>query len=805
LGDYFYKPSFLVPNNVGIDPSVSNNFTWQNNMTMEQKYFRIRIYDNSDNTLAYDSDKIESGNTSFELPASSLTTNKYYKWTIDVYNDFFSYVSSSMTLFRTNVVPTLSVNAFPNPLTTQQYEFEATYSQSEGIDVRQYKFQLLDSGDEVVYDTGYIYGDELKSTITGLLRETNYKIKCIVVAQNGVMVESAAVSFAVAYDLPDSIQQLVVTPINEKGSIELNWENIRHVSGVINGSYEYHSSYGIVAGMNVPYWAVGLNHLVDDDLDLTIQNARRLKTDLMTISIRIDVDFPTSNTMTLNANSRARASKLYALCKNNNIKIVIEPHICIGNGDYPESAYNPANVSTWFADWKSMLSFLVGIYPNSDIICVGSNLTILETNSASWVDVFAHVKSISDAQVTYRTDWWTTTVLDSTDYQAKLNNTMFSDSNLDFISISAYFELNESEATPSKTTLLANLRSTDVASRGQDIYQEVKNFYTTHGKNIFFGEFGIPALDYGAKEPWNYLVSTVSNQTVQKNVFEAYAELFFPEDWFMGYAWSIQVNKPVKVLDVLGGSFIGYDANEFLKASGGDNKVINLNQYSTANWNTAMSVVSSMGLSLPSRIQLLGENWTNTIRQSLDTAWTSTLTPDPNYAYSVVGDGSMPSYGYPLSHSRGVFLVVPDSSSYLVSGSGSISNRYIRVSSYSQTLSPYYPIGTLLEEVMYRVNIPPKFNKNLWLKEIAELMYEEDIPEDFTIIFWANLPYNFTGAFLRIGDSFYFGYDGKRFFYKNGTRLTAGSEFPLPVGWFLVGIKHNKVIIVTDNKIDTFS
>src|SRR5690606_13605418 len=91
---------------------------------------------------------------------------------------------------------------------------------------------------------------------------------------------------------------------------------------------------------------------------------------------------------------------------------------------------------------------------------------------------------------------------------------------------------------PTKDEIVADLSSTSIWGRGQNIVQELQNFNTTWNKQVFFGALGIPAIDGGTNTPWNY--EGTANVGVQRNGFQAYREVFEELAWFGGFCtWFI--------------------------------------------------------------------------------------------------------------------------------------------------------------------------------------------------------------------------------------------------------------------------
>ncbi|MNW53414.1 hypothetical protein D3C74_309750 [compost metagenome] len=94
--------------------------------------------------------------------------------------------------------------------------------------------------------------------------------------------------------------------------------------------------------------------------------------------------------------------------------------------------------------------------------------------------------------------------------------------------MSAYYELNNTEPVPSVEQLMADLDSSSIWGRGQNIVAEVKAFYDKWKKPVFFGELGTSDREFAASQPWNSEPSAVKSQQAQANVIEAYKRKFTP-------------------------------------------------------------------------------------------------------------------------------------------------------------------------------------------------------------------------------------------------------------------------------------
>ena len=263
-----YTPINLLPNNSSIDATSNNTFTWE--VTGQSGFspvaFQLFIEDNQDNSSVYDSTKITSALSSHQVPSSTLTNRlPDYKWKVRVWWDATNYVDSDWVIVRANATPTLSMTV--NDLTVQNHTFTATYSQAQNIPVKQFKFLLYgetgvittnivsatsnSSGSginlqgeytyelDIVQETDWVYSTTIEYQIKGLLNGKHYGIKATAINQNDQTISTGILTFTTAYNVPDDIPDLTVTPSNDYGLITLDWTNVQQVLPVAVGGYSY--------------------------------------------------------------------------------------------------------------------------------------------------------------------------------------------------------------------------------------------------------------------------------------------------------------------------------------------------------------------------------------------------------------------------------------------------------------------------------------------------------------------------------------------------------------------------------------
>lgn len=315
-----------------------------------------------------------------------------------------------------------------------------------------------------------------------------------------------------------------------------------YVNGVTIGQYsEPASSYSIgvdpVNSNALPVKGVSVSASANS-VTQVLSELETLQANTITIPVRVDIASATSHECTIDPTSLAFAKSL-ASKMTKDVRVIVEPYPWITGGTVPETSLNPTDVSLWFASWSSVLTTLNEEFNDAWGLYIASNFVLLEDEIASWRELIRKVKTQTRAKVIYRTNWWYTATGDigpgsSTEaYENKLANPIFGLP--DIIAIAAYFELSSLDA-PTQEQLEYALRDTTVNARGQDVYAEVHALGEAWEKPIIFGELGVPGVDGGAKNPWNPNVSVVENTTVQKNLIDAYQNVFAASRWYQGFS-----------------------------------------------------------------------------------------------------------------------------------------------------------------------------------------------------------------------------------------------------------------------------
>jgi hypothetical protein len=238
-----YTPTSLSPNNSGIDSTVDQSFSWQFNGTAQTDY-QLVIY-NLDNLLIYDSLKVTSSTSSHLVPATTLTNGNKYKWRVTVWENTTS-AASKWVVFETYSAPTVTMNAISSPLDKQNYTFTATYAQAEGIPLKNFKFIVYDGNSVEIFSSDTIFETTVSYEMVGLDNYTTYYVEFQITTQNDMTATTGLIEIYTSYDIPDTIPDIILTPLPDQGSIQLDWADIKQIFGSANGSYEFIDGFSIL-------------------------------------------------------------------------------------------------------------------------------------------------------------------------------------------------------------------------------------------------------------------------------------------------------------------------------------------------------------------------------------------------------------------------------------------------------------------------------------------------------------------------------------------------------------------------------
>jgi hypothetical protein len=276
---------------------------------------------------------------------------------------------------------------------------------------------------------------------------------------------------------------------------------------------------------NISAWNIG--EYADDEAILA--QVQALGVNVVTVPVQVAADDIYDSTPTINEASMDRALEVAALLTDG-VQIIAEPYPWVDDGNQSETLWEPFNVATWFTNWGAACVEVAEAFPQAAMVYLGANLVSLEAgHDAAWAALAASVRAVTDAALSYRCNWW---------YEPTRRDALAAWpflSQLDIISVAAYFELTPSRS-PDYTEVRQALHATSVFDRRQNVVADLQLLSEAHDRPVFLGELNCGRCEFALSAPWNPLVTAQPDAVVQAHLFRAYTEVLAPHDWFHGFS-----------------------------------------------------------------------------------------------------------------------------------------------------------------------------------------------------------------------------------------------------------------------------
>lgn len=169
--------------------------------------------------------------------------------------------------------------------------------------------------------------------------------------------------------------------------------------------------------------------------------------------------------------------------KLKNKKITMKPAIYLLDENGWKGSIEPMNLDNWFKNYEEIIMNYLDLIKGFNIgsFCVGTELNSMQKYDKNWRDLIKNVRKKFNGKITYCANW-----------DAYKDVEFFSD--LDYISLSAYFPLVEKGEEPSLEKLINSWRLI-----GKDLRDLSKIF----NKDVVFGEIGYKSAEGSATQ--NYV------------------------------------------------------------------------------------------------------------------------------------------------------------------------------------------------------------------------------------------------------------------------------------------------------------
>jgi hypothetical protein len=180
-----------------------------------------------------------------------------------------------------------------------------------------------------------------------------------------------------------------------------------------------------------------------------------------------------------------------------------------GDDDW-RGVLRPADPDAWWASYGRLVDRFVGIALAADVdaLSIGSELNAMEGESARWDRLIARVRERYGGALTYTANW------------DRYHAVPFW-SRLDFIGVSAYFELAPQDPQAPAERLAAAWRAEQ---------RRLLAFARAQDRPLVLMELGYPSLPWAAAHPWDYVPrgEVTADHDAQARCFRAFFDAWSP-------------------------------------------------------------------------------------------------------------------------------------------------------------------------------------------------------------------------------------------------------------------------------------
>lgn len=209
------------------------------------------------------------------------------------------------------------------------------------------------------------------------------------------------------------------------------------------------------------------------------------------------------------------------LLKEQELKIMMKPHIWLRNGDFTGDLKFSSEVEwkEFESSYRKYILLYAEISEKYDVetFCIGTELySFVTARPKFWKELMNDICKVYKGELVYAENW------DKVDKIDIWKHT-------DFIGVDAYFPLSE-KVSPTEE---------EISKGWQNHKKMLSELSSKYEKPILFTEYGYRNIDYALKEPWNSNRDILgTNHGLQARALKILYEEFWTQDWFGGgYIW----------------------------------------------------------------------------------------------------------------------------------------------------------------------------------------------------------------------------------------------------------------------------
>ena len=231
-------PFNLTPKGgMAIDCNEDNIFRWSVSGAI-QTHFSLEFRNNATDAVLHTIAKTPGYSHSYTLPSSTIANGLEIKYKLQVWDENNNTATSDWEIFQSSSRPTVTVTS-PTEFSTvesQSYLFEASYSQTELVDLSTWQFFLYDSSQIKIVQSDLQTEETLEYLYDGLQSNETYFIEFQATSEKGLTGTSGLIEFTTQFIQPQMLSELQAENVDNAG-IKLQWQVIQIIGNGENHSF----------------------------------------------------------------------------------------------------------------------------------------------------------------------------------------------------------------------------------------------------------------------------------------------------------------------------------------------------------------------------------------------------------------------------------------------------------------------------------------------------------------------------------------------------------------------------------------
>lgn len=215
------------------------------------------------------------------------------------------------------------------------------------------------------------------------------------------------------------------------------------------------------------------------------------------------------------------------------MNVMFKPHIDPYSQEW-RAYINPPDREGWFSNYTKIILHYAQLAQQNKVeaFCIGSELigmstTSDNTNTQHWYNIISSIRAAYPGMLTYSGNWGPAGFTDEKNHIAFWNA-------LDYIGISAYFELKTDNQVQSMQNAWAQYNTSDISPLSQQ-----------WNKPVLFTEIGYQSKPNSQQQPWNFNLGGGPDTVTQQNAYEALFSYWNNQNFMQGvtlWDWSSNPN-----------------------------------------------------------------------------------------------------------------------------------------------------------------------------------------------------------------------------------------------------------------------